>query len=223
MAALPSTELMEKETSARKRPRSAEPNDQETWPKHPKGECGSRNQTMRKRRPVESPQIIELTSSSESSPIATATRRLIAGPKSIRKPIQAIPKEAPLFFPSSPPRPVRPTTGSDQFELPFWNEKDDQGSEMDFQLDVSLFEGAGETSFEPGSSGAQRVIGESKHSSTLFPFALGGLDKKGVDDEGGMARGTEPTQEKERGIMVEPLDEDGEMDFENFFSGVEIV
>jgi hypothetical protein len=223
------------ETNGRKRPLSVELNHRENQSKQRKrrGSVSKETPTKKKRRPEESPQVIELTSSSESSPVQVLAKRPFPGPKHAMNSVHARPEERPLFLPSSPPSFADATVGGfgangeleGQVGLPFCVEKDDEGDEMDCQLDMSLFE---EKPFiGANSSRAMQAKREQHLPSTSIPSASYGPSKTFVDSrpekQEDLAQSRmEVTKDEEEGNAFDEL-EDDETTFDNFFSGVEIV
>jgi hypothetical protein len=220
-----------------KRPLSVEPSDREDQSKQRKRRrsVSKENQTKKKRRSEGSPQVIELSSSSESSPVPVLAKRPFLGPRHASNRVHAQPEVPPLFLPSSPPFFANTTVGGfrtdeeleGQAGLPFCVEKDDGGDEMDFQLDMSLFEEE-EPHIRANSSRAMHAKREHQPPSTLVPSASYCPNTTFVDSrrekQKDLAQSRmETTKNEEKEITFDELEEDDETTFDNFFSGVEIV
>jgi hypothetical protein len=178
------------------------------------------NQIKKKPHSEGSSQIIELASSSESSPVIISARRSLLGPKRAREPVQ-------------PSTPSFKNAGTDRFSVEeeldqlgdvFWVEKDDEGDDKDFQLDMSLFEEEGDPHIGPDYSGAMQVKPGPKLSTSVSSASYGpgkeSLKFRGEKQEDVTQSRVEPVR-KEEVISEEPEDDD--MTFDSFFSGVEIV
>jgi len=224
-------------TNSRKMPLSVELNHRGNQSKQRKrrGSVSKENQTKKKRRLEGSPQVIELTSSSESSPVPVLAKRPSLGPKHARSLVHARPEELPFFLPSSPPSFADATAGGfraneelgGQVGLPFCVEKDEEADEMDFQLDMSLFEEE-KLDIRANSSTAMQTKREQQLPSTLMSSASYGPSKTFVDSrhekQEDLAQSRmEVTKDEEKGITFDELEEDDETTFDNFFSAVDIV
>jgi hypothetical protein len=238
MADLPPTKLMATRvaTNTRKRPRPIECDGRENHSKQRRrGRSVSKENQIKKRKPLseDSSRIIELTSESESesSPVIVSAKRSSLGPKHAKEPVQPDPEDLHLFFPSSPP-PFK-DAGTDrsgveeklgQLGDAFRGEKDDEGDDRDFQLDMSLFEE--DPHIGPDYSGVIQVKLGPK-LPTSVSSALYGSDKESLrsrsEKQEDMTQSRVELAGKEGKEVILEDSEDDDTAFDNFFSGVEIV
>lgn len=204
MANLPFSKLTPVE-NVRKRPRSSEDDEQEPKNKRLKMGAPKKKPKQKRDQSKESLLVIELSSSSESSPVSVSAKRGV-----FRRSPKKISDAGPLFLPSSSPI-LKDLVRLSQTVVEPPIEEDD----MDFQLDMSLFElevkGDAPVALYKPDEGPKSFLTLSTIASLPQELPKAHGERK----EESMA------EEKERKSMFEELgDDDG---FDNFFNGIDIV
>lgn len=173
----------------------------------------------KQQRTQNSPQVIDLVSSSESSPtMISASNETPPRQADVGSP------NTPLFLPSSPrpleePGPLSATMFKGQSDSDLWAQMDYAEDEMDFHLDPKLFEAEPEDPAEVVSM--KPDVEGTSHSGVVMQQGLvqGNTELFDVGKEGQVP----PTEKEGRETLFDGLDVDDDAAFDSFFSGVEIV